>query len=166
MGSKLTFMKNWYDAIIEDEYVETSPQEMAYILYAAANYAFFGERIDIGKIFGENFKGLNRSMPTIYSQIDNIKEFGERNQGKNQKYDNDKVRELAAMGLTQKDICKELGYDVDKSKSLSSNKGYKEGVALYKKSLSEDNSHPVASFNTKLSKTVKVDESPMEKFDF
>lgn len=162
MGSKLTFMKNWYDAIIEDKYVETSPQEMAYILYAAANYAFFGERIDMGEVFGEEFKGLNRSMPNIYSQMDNIKEFGERNKRVNQRYDNEKVKELAALGYTQKEVCLELGYDVDKSKSLSSNKGWKEGKAIFEQGgpRIEDSSI------TKLSKNSENCQKTVKNFDF
>ena len=57
------------------------------------------------------------------------------------KDDNDAVRDLAAKGLSQKAICMELGYDVNKARSLSSNSGYREGRELYKKSqkLSENN---------------------------
>lgn len=128
---KLIFMKKWYDAIMNDKIVETTPQEMAYILYAAAKYAFEGEKINFGSEFGPEFKGLGRAMPNIYSQMESIKEYGEKFQGVNQKYNDDEVRELASRGMTQKEICEELGYDSAKSKSLSSNKGYKEGRKMY-----------------------------------
>ena len=130
---KVVFQKDWYDAIMEDTFNDTTPQEMSYIMYAAAMYSFNGEKIDIGKVFGNEFRGLNRSMPNIYSQIDNIVSYGNDKIARNQKYDNDKIQALAAMGVTQKEICRQLGYDVSKSKALSSNPGYKSGRAQYLK---------------------------------
>lgn len=130
--SSMIFLKTWYENIMEDEYVPTSEQEMAYIMYAAAQYCFYQERIDIGEIFGKEFRGLNRSMATIYSQIDKMKQWTDNNVKTNQKYDNDKVYELAAQGKSQEEICLELGYDVSKKRSLSSNKGYRDGKAAYK----------------------------------
>ena len=131
MADKMIFTKQWYNAIMEDEYIQTTEQEMAYILYAAMQYSFTGEKIDLGVVFGNEFKGLNRSMPNIYSQIDNIMAHGVAAGKQNQTYDNDAIEELAAKGMTQKAICAELGYDVSKSKSLSSNPGYKKGRERY-----------------------------------
>lgn len=146
----MVFMKDWYQSIIDDEYVETSEQEMSYILYAAMQYCFTGEKINLGEVFGAEFKGLNRSMPNIYSQIDKIMSYNEKQGKKNQKYDNDAVEKLAARGLSQKEICRELGYDEKKSNSLSSNAGYKRGRAQF---LNENSqfSTEIDSFN----KTVK-----------
>lgn len=134
---KMIFMKDWYESIISDEYVETTEQEMSYILYAAMQYCFTGEKINLGDVFGSEFRGLNRSMPNIYSQIDKIMTYNEKQGKRNQKYDNDAVEALAAQGYSQKEICRELGYDESKSNSLSSNAGYKRGRERF---LNEKNS--------------------------
>lgn len=162
MRTKLTFMKQWYDALAEDQNLDLTEQDLAYILYAAARYAFADEKINIGEVFGKEFKGLNIAMPNIYSQMDNIKEFGERNKGVNQRYDNEKVKELAALGYTQKEVCLELGYDVDKSKSLSSNKGWKEGRALFEQGGSRIEDSSVI----KLSKNSENCQKTVKNFDF
>lgn len=124
---KMIFMRDWYESIMNDEYIETTEQEMSYILYAAMQYCFTGEKINLGEVFGNEFRGLNRSMPNIYSQIDKIMSYNEKQGKKNQKYDNDAIEALAAQGYSQKEICRELGYDESKSRSLSSNAGYKRG---------------------------------------
>jgi hypothetical protein len=159
MADKMIFQKSWYDAIMADEYLETTEQEMAYILYAAMIYSFDGTRINLGEVFGAEFKGLNRSMPNIYQQIDGIKNWGEKNQQKNQKYDNEAIKELAAMGYTQKQICIELGYDVAKAKSLSSNPGYKEGRAIWLAKLAKEKESSVTVSN-------KTSEKLSNSFDF
>lgn len=128
---KFTFLKRWFDAEMQDENNQTTEQEMAYILFAAAKYAFEGEKINMGEVFGKDFRGLNRSMPNIYSQMDNIKIWTENNQNVNQKYDNESIKKLAEEGLTQKAICEKLGYDINKSKSLSSNAGYRAGRQIF-----------------------------------
>lgn len=161
MADKLTFMKKWFEAEMNDEYNDTTEQEMAYILYAAAKYAFYEEKINMGEVFGNEFKSLNRAMPNIYSQMENIKEYGDSNGKKNQKYDNEAVKELAAAGFTQKEICEKLGYDISKSKSLSSNRGYKEGAAIYKERISQngkenDSSSKNCQNEQKLSKTINA----------
>ena len=95
---KMIFMRDWYESIINDEYIETTEQEMSYILYAAMQYCFTGEKINLGEVFGNEFRGLNRSMPNIYSQIDKIMSYNEKQGKKNQKYDNDAIEALAAQG--------------------------------------------------------------------
>lgn len=129
MADRMIFQKKWYESLMEDEYSDITDQEMAYILYAAMMYSFEGGRTDLGATFGEEFKSLNRVMPNIYSQIDNIENYNNKFQGKNQKYDNEAIKALAAEGYTQKEICLKLGYDPAKSRSLSSNRGYIEGRA-------------------------------------
>ena len=74
---KMIFMRDWYESIMNDEYIETTEQEMSYILYAAMQYCFTGEKINLGEVFGSEFRGLNRSMPNIYSQIDKIMSYKE-----------------------------------------------------------------------------------------
>jgi hypothetical protein len=139
---KMIFQKDWYEGIVNNEYVETTEQEMAYILYAAMRYCFYDETTDLGEVFGKEFKGLNRDMSNIYTQIDKIKNWSEDLGKKNQKYDDPRIEELAAEGLTQKEICLELGYDPSKSKSLSSVAYYTKGRARYleKKKLEKDSS--------------------------
>lgn len=127
MADKFFFLKSWYDAILEDDYVKTTEQEMAYIVYAAMRYYFDGKPIDIGEIFGKEFQGLNRSMPNIYNQIDRIKGY---DQGRVTKYDAEEIKKLRLKGYTAKQICKELGYDEAAAKSLTSNAGWKEANRL------------------------------------
>lgn len=123
MADTFKFQKDWYEAIINDKYVKTSPQEMAYILYAAMQYAFNdGSPIDLGEIFGIEFGGLNRSMANIYSQMDKIKNY-EKNKGEST-YDDEAIYKLRMEGKTGKEICKILNIPLDKEKSLSSNKGW------------------------------------------
>ena len=76
MADTFKFQKDWYEVIMNDQYVKTSPQEMAYILYAAMQYAFNdGKPIDLGEVFGSQYGGLNRAMPNIYGQMDKIKNY-------------------------------------------------------------------------------------------
>lgn len=154
---KMIFMKDWYESIMSDEYIETTEQEMSYILYAAMQYWFTGEKINLGTVFGNEFKGLNRSMPTIYSQIDKMAEYIDKQGKKNQKYDNDAVEELAAQGMSQKEICRALGYDESKSNSLSSNAGYKRGRDRFLNEKSSSVQNDIAVDSSK--KTVKEIDS-------
>ena len=97
---------------------------MAYIVYAAMQYAFNdGQPIDLGETFGEQFRGLNRSMPNIYDQINRIKNY-EKNKNE-EKYDNDAIYQLRMEGKTGKEICQILGYPLERERSLSSTKGWK-----------------------------------------
>jgi len=124
MADTFKFQKDWYEAILNDKYVKTTPQEMAYIVYAAMQYAFNdGQPIDLGETFGEQFRGLNRSMPNIYDQINRIRNY---EKSKNEeKYDNDAIYQLRMEGKTGKEICQILGYPLERERSLSSTKGWK-----------------------------------------
>lgn len=132
MADKMIFQRKWYDAIKNDDYIETTEQEMAYILYAAMIYSFEGERIDIGEVFGKEFKGLNRSMPNIYSQIDNIKDWSDKMNEAKRKYDSDRIRELRLQGLSAREICIAEGYGEDKANNITSNRGWKEAGEILK----------------------------------
>lgn len=124
MADTFKFQKDWYEAILNDKYVKTTPQEMAYIVYAAMQYAFNdGQPIDLGETFGEQFRGLNRSMPNIYDQINRIRNY-EKNKNE-EKYDNDAIYQLRMEGKTGKEICQILGYPLERERSLSSTKGWK-----------------------------------------
>ena len=123
MSDTFKFQKDWYEAIIHDKYVKTTPQEMAYILYAAMQYSFNdGEPIDLGEVFGPQFEGLNRSMANIYGQMNKIKNY---EKGKNEdKYDNDLIYQLRMEGKKGREICQILGLSPEKERSLSSTKGW------------------------------------------
>ena len=123
MADTFKFQKDWYEAIMNDQYVSTTPQEMAYILYAAMLYAFSGKPVDLGEIFGAEFRGLNRSMPNIYGQMDKIQNY-QRNKGADDKYDNEAIYRLRMQGKKGSEICEILGYPPDKERSLSSTKGW------------------------------------------
>ena len=123
MADTFKFQKDWYEAIMNDKYVKTSPQEMAYILYAAMMYAFNdGKPVDLGMIFGERYEALNRSMPNIYGQMDKIKNY-EKGKGKDQ-YDNEAIYRLRMEGKTGREICEILGYPLERVRSLSTTKGW------------------------------------------
>ena len=124
MADTFSFQKDWYEEILNDKYVKTTPQEMAYIVYAAMQYAFNeGQPIDIGEVFGEHFSGLNRAMPTIYGQIDRILKY--KKSKNEEKYNNDAIYQLRMEGKTGKEICQILGYPLERERSLSSTKGWK-----------------------------------------
>ena len=134
----MIFQKDWYEAIQNDPYVETNEQEMAYILYAAMIYCIERKCIDIGEVFGKEFKGLNRSMPNIYSQIDRIKIWSDNmNEGK-RKYDAERIKELRLEGKTAREICMIEGYDIDKANNLTSNKGWIEAGKILKERKKEN----------------------------
>ena len=124
MADTFKFQKDWYEAIVNDKYVSTTPQEMAYILYAAMQYAFNdGNPIDLGEVFGKEFGGLNRSMPNIYGQMDRIRNY-ERGKSSDT-YDHEAIYRLRMEGKKGKEICQILGYPLEKERSLSSTKGWK-----------------------------------------
>ena len=125
MADKVTIMKKWINDIVEDPNVDASEQDLAYIIYAAYVYGTTGEKINIGEVFGKEFKMLNMIMPNIYGQIDNIKNY-DPSDGRNAKYDADAIRECRLRGLTAKETCIELGYPEAKARSITTNKGWKE----------------------------------------
>ena len=130
--SNIIFLKNWYDELINDEFSPLSAEEMAYILYAAAMYSWEGVKTNFKDTFGR--ADLNRVMAPYYTQIDNILKYKSSSNNVavgNQSYNNFAISDLASKGFTQKEICQILGYDESKSRSLSTNKGYREGRALY-----------------------------------
>ncbi len=120
-------MSKWLKDIKEDQNLELSEQELAYIVYAAVKYGLEGEKLNLGEVFGKEFKYLNIAMPNIYGQIDNIQGY---DLGRRTKYDSEKIKELKLKGYTAVQICEELGYDKSKARSLTSNKGWREAVQI------------------------------------
>lgn len=118
---KMTFMGKWLDDIENDPNFELTEEEKAYITYAAVKFGLTGEKINIGEVFGKEFNGLNMAMSNIYGQIDNIQSY---NPNRKTIYDENAIYELRLKGFTAVQICEELGYDVAKAKSLTSNKGW------------------------------------------
>lgn len=127
---KAVIMESWVDNIMNDPYVETSSVEMGCILYAAVRYWYTGEKEDIGELCGEEYRGLNRSMSNIYSQIDKMRPYIEGGVKKSTVYDHDRIRELRLEGKTGREICSILGLDASKEKSLSTTRGWKEAKAI------------------------------------
>ena len=133
MADKMTVMKKWIDGIRNDENLEVTEQEMAYIMYAMITFGLDGEKVNIGDVFGKEFKHLNFAMSNIYGQIENIQNYGEEMKASVLKYDADKIYELRMAGMTAKEICIELGYGEEKANNITSNKGWKlAGVELKK----------------------------------
>lgn len=132
MANNIVFLEQWKDSLINDEFAPLSEQEVAYMVYAAAIYCWTGEKTDFKEVFDR--PDLNRVMAPYYSQIDNIVNYKDNMkkvvEGK-QTFDNEAIKELAAQGISQKEICRRLGYDEARSRSLSSNRGYREGRAIF-----------------------------------
>ena len=164
-NDQIIFLQEWFNELANDEFTPASPEELAYILYAATRYSWFREKTNFEEVFDR--ADLNKIMTTYYAQIDRITGYRENSGKNNKKYDNEAVKALAAKGLSQKAICMELGYDVSKARSLSSNSGYREGREIFKnsKDLSVSNKTDetdIPDKNQKLSvsnKTDKTDES-------
>lgn len=127
---KATIMESWVENIMDDPYVETSPVEMGCILYAAVRYWFTGEKDDLGELCGEEYRGLNRSMPNLYSQIDKMKNYSGNVKQGSIKYDHERIKALRLAGKSGREICEILGYPVDKAKSLTTTKGWKEAKKI------------------------------------
>ena len=135
MANNIVFLEKWYEDLINDEFSPLSAEEVAYVLYAAAMYEWTGEKTNFAEVF--NRGDLNRVMAVYYPQIDSIKNYKTNMkvnpvEGK-QAYDNEAIKQLAAQGISQKEICRQLGYDESRSRSLSTNRGYREGRELYLK---------------------------------
>jgi hypothetical protein len=125
MADKMTVMKKWIDDIRKDDNLEVTEQELAYIVYAAITFGLEGEKVNIGEVFGKEFKHLNFAMSNIYGQIENIQNYGEEKKASVLKYDADRIYELRLQGYTAKEICVMEGYGEDKANNITSNKGWK-----------------------------------------
>lgn len=153
--NRMIFQRDWYENIVNDKFVPTTDQEIAYLLYAAMKYSFYDEQVDLGEVFGKEFANLNRSMTSIYGQIDKIKNYGEEKKAAVLKYDADRIYELRLKGHTAKEICVMEGYGEDKANNITSNRGWKRaGEELKKKGVQ------------KSGKSVNDMENDMEIFDF
>lgn len=144
---KVTLKPKWFEDVENDPNFELNKQEMAYITYAAAQYGFYQEKINIGEIFGKEFAQLNFIMPNIYGQIDNIKNYDPTNGG-TIKYNADAIKECRLKGLTAKEICTELGYPIDKAGSLTSNKGWIEAGKILKEKSAQNSTENTESVQT------------------
>ena len=124
-ADKMTIMKKWIDGIRNDENLEVTEQELAYIIYAMVSFGLDGEKINIGEVFGKEFKHLNFAMSNIYTQVESIQNYGEEKKASVLKYDSDRIYELRLQGYTSKEICVMEGYGEDKANNITSNKGWK-----------------------------------------
>lgn len=126
----IIWLDEWEKSLREDEFAPASNEDIAFMLYAASVYCKTGNKTNFAEVF--NRPDLNRAMAPYYLQIDKIIHF-RANNGKNNKkegnqsYDAEKIKVLAMKGYTQKEICRVLGYDESKSRSLSTNTGYRTG---------------------------------------
>ena len=125
-------VKQWLEDIENDQYCETTPVEMGCICYDTFRYIWNNEKTNMADFFGKEFAPLNRSMSNIYSQVDRIKNFRSNETNTNIKYDAEKIKELRLQGLNSKEICEKLGYPADKSRSLTSNRGWIEAGKILK----------------------------------
>ena len=132
MANNIVFLEQWKDELMGDEFAPLNEEEIAYLIYAAAIYCWSGEKTDFKEAFDR--PDLTRVMASYYTQIDNIRNYKDNMkkvvEGK-QNFDSEAVKQLAAQGVSQKEICRRLGYDEARSRSLSSNRGYREGRALF-----------------------------------
>lgn len=161
--NRMIFQRDWYEDIVNDKFVPTTDQEIAYLLYAAMKYSFYDEQVNLGEVFGKEFANLNRSMTSIYGQIDKIKNYGEEKKASVLKYDADRIYELRLEGYTAKEICIMEGYGEDKANNITSNKGWKLAGEELKKRKVQKSGNSVKS----VSESVQNNTDSMERnFDF
>ena len=91
----------------------------------------------MGEVFGKEFSALNFAMPNIYGQVDNIQSYPEK-MGAIIRYDSDAICKLRLKGMTSKEICIELGYPLEKARSITSNKGWIEAGKILAKNKTEN----------------------------
>lgn len=164
MADKMTFMAKWLEDIRADENLDVTEQELAYIVYAAVVYGISSEKINIGAIFGNEFKFLNMAMPNIYGQIDNIQSY---NPNRKSEYDSDAIKDLRLEGKTAKQICEILGYDTSKANSLTSNKGWKEAGQILKQNCTDSIQKSVQNVQTDTEqKCTDSVQKPVSRFNF
>lgn len=146
--SKMTFMGKWLTSLETDSYIDLSEEEIAFIVLATVRYGLRDEKTNFEEKYGKEFKMLNMAMPNIYNQIDSIKHYDPTGKKISEKYDSEQIKELRLQGMSAKQICAELGYDINSSKSLTSNKGWKEAGEITKKKqeLQEENLSNVFRF--------------------
>lgn len=119
--SKVVLLKEWVDSLNNN----LSPEDAAKVVYAIVNYSLYDKKIEIDKT-------LQPVVDSYYTQIDKIlQKYPTGAKGRREKYDNEKIKELAARGMSVTDICKEMG--VEYSRGIYSTKGYKEGHAQWLK---------------------------------
>ena len=130
MADKMTVMRKWLDDIEADENVTLTDNDRAYIAYAILRYGLYGEKTNIGEVFGKEHSTLNLAMPNIYGQIDNIQNY---NPNRSAKYDPEEIKRLRLEGYTSPQICDVLGIPRSKAKSITTNKGWKDAGEILKK---------------------------------
>lgn len=162
-ADKMTIMKKWIDGIRNDENLEVTEQELAYIIYAMVSFGLDGDKVNIGEVFGKEFKHLNFAMSNIYTQVESIQNYGEEKKASVLKYDADRIYELRLEGYTAKEICAMEGYGEDKANNITSNKGWKLAGEELKKRRVQKSGNSVKS----VSESVQSNTDSMERnFDF
>lgn len=160
LSEDIVFLDEWENDLMNDEFAPASVEDVAFMLYAAKKYCRTGEKTNFAEVF--NKPELNAQMKSYYPQIDKIINYrkgnGENNKKNgNQSYDNEAVKALVLKGFTQKEICRALGYDESKSRSLSTNKGYREGSALFAKLSKEEKDKIKSQKVSEIEKLIKND---------
>ena len=153
MANISDIVKEWIKEVEDDEFCNTTNVEIGCICYAIFRYIWNDEKTNMTEFFGEEYTHLNRNMSNIYKQIDRIKGFKNNETNTNVKYDAEKIKELRLQGLNTKEICEKLGYPVEKSRSLTSNKGWKEAGEILKNRKHTENTDSVQK-NTDFVKSV------------
>ena len=153
MANIIESVKTWIEEIENDQYLNMSKVEISYITYATCRYIWYNEKTNMSEFFGEEYKNLNLAMSNIYSQVDKIKNYRKDDVENNIKYDSEKIKELRLKGYTAKEICVELGYPESKSKSLTSNKGWKEANIELKQKSQTENTDSVQKIQNDTEKT-------------
>ena len=126
-------MEDWIKSLENDPIIGSTINETAVsmILYGLYQYGVSGEKVDLGEVFGKQFAVYNYALLGLYPQVDKMQKYS-KGVNKGGKYDNDAIKELAMQGLGPKAICEQLGYDPAIAKSISTNRGYKEGKEIFK----------------------------------
>ena len=165
ISDNIIWLDKWEKTLREDEFAPASNEDIAFMLYAAKVYCMTGNKTNFKEVF--NRPDLNKAMAPYYPQIDSIVNYrvdqGKNNKKQgNQSYDNERVKNLAMRGYTQKQICITLGYDESKSRSLSSNAGYRAGKAEFDQLSAAQKSALKSQATLEVEKLTKTDSENVE----
>lgn len=115
--NSILFRKEWFEDLKNNG---GTPEQIAAILYGAAMYNYYGEKINLGGTFGSEYSALGLTAGGIYSQMDKIAEYKGTNE--KMKFNPEQIKKMRLKGMTQREIAEAVG--ATNYKSISSNKGW------------------------------------------
>ena len=57
MADGVTLMSKWFEDIKDDPNLKITDQDIAYMIFAAAQYGFYGVKVDLGETLVQSLEG-------------------------------------------------------------------------------------------------------------